>query len=202
MNTKEPITNEMKTKFIKSLNINANELHELNKTNQERFHLMKYMNDLEKKSRTLFHLTLTYRPSFTQCFTENGANALYKTFHKNHLLPAVLKTRNIGRPSKRELQPICFAFLEEHESDYNDISINNLSHKSKPRLHHHVIISVHPENLNFFQYHIGTNTFSHDRYNNFIMTSDLKMCDATRLSYASAMMHKYPDYLSFPDRLH
>jgi len=68
------------------------------------------------------------------------------------------------------------------------------------RLHHHAILAVHPDNVDQLRHLVGTNTLT--RFGHKIMTSDLKECDAIRTLYASKMYWKYPDFLSFPDKMY
>jgi hypothetical protein len=118
-----------------------------------------------------------------------------------------MNTRNYHRESYRAIQPICLAFIHEHEMkptfyeeiDYRNFQMN-IRGEYAERLHHHAILAVHHEHLDRMNELIGTNTlvgnFSHK-----VMTSFIAPRPVTVLRYASSMMKKYPDFLSFPDRL-
>ena len=68
------------------------------------------------------------------------------------------------------------------------------------RLHHHVILAVHQNHLLRMNELIGTNTLV-GKFSYKVMTSFIRPCSADTLKYASKMLMKYPDFLSFPDRL-
>ena len=115
----------------------------------------------------------------------------FTNFYTKYLLPTVLNTKNIHRTSKREIQPITFTFTEEHLQSYES-----------DRLHHHSILCVHPRTLDFFQSlpmkdPIDTET----KYTHKICSSFIRPCEPMTLLYSSKMLSKYPDFLSFPDKL-
>ena len=147
------------------------------------------------QDRTLFHLVLTYKPFQDRTYTEQSVNRFFTKFYLRYFLPYLLGTKNYHRNSSRSLQPICLAFVDEHES----LPIISSSHEYAARLHHHAILAVHHENVDRVRTLVGTNTLSNN-FSHKIMTSYLRECSADTLLYASKMLHRYPDFLSFPDR--
>ena len=112
-----------------------------------------------------------------------------------------MNTSNYHRNNSRSLQPICLVFVDEHETnpvltESYDYSVHS---EYAARLHHHAILAVHHENVDRIRTLIGTNTLS-SNFSHKIMTSYLRECSADTLLYASKMLHRYPDFLSFPDR--
>lgn len=170
---------------------------------QCRLALTEYMYRQELDGRHLFHLTLTYKPYADRIYKEQDINNFYINFHVRHFLPRLLDTRNIHTNAKKKIQPICYAFLEEHEPQSVAVSHDVFTEYVFPvRLHHHAILAVHDQTLNRMQNLVGTNTFANSHYSHKIMTSHLRPCEPKTLLYASKMMWKYPDFLLFPDRLH
>ena len=147
--------------------------------------------------RSMFHLVLTYKPYQDITYDERVVNKFFMTFYLRHFLPKLMNTRNYHRESFRHLQPICLAFIDEHE--HSPVSINSRSEYSA-RLHHHAILAVHPEHLDRINELIGTNTLV-SKFSYKVMTSFLAPRPVSVLKYASKMMMKYPEFLSFPDRL-
>ena len=175
-----------------------------------RIGLTEQMHQLQSENRVLFHMTLTYRPYKDRIYRESDIETFFTNFHVRELLPHLLNTRNIHTVSKKRIQPVCLAFLDEHEMNPVPTATripltgvqDNLSTKWEfpVRLHHHAILAVHPENVERFRTLVGTNTLR--PFSKKIMTSDLKECDPGRLLYASKMYKKYPEYLCFPDKYH
>ncbi len=167
--------------------------------------LMKML-DEQYQERFLFHLVLTYKPYQDITYDERVVNKFFTTFYTRYFLPYLMNTRNYHRQSYRHLQPICLAFLDEHEHspvaykslDFEHLSINTRSEYSA-RLHHHAILAVHHEHLDRMNKLIGTNTLV-GNFSYKVMTSFIRPCDSSILKYASKMMMKYPDFLSFPDK--
>jgi hypothetical protein len=156
--------------------------------------------------RSLFHLVLTYKPYHDITYDERVVNKFFMNFNLRHFLPYLMNTRNFYRESYRAIQPICLAFLDEHEHspvtskylDYDHMTINTRSVYSA-RLHHHVILAVHHDHLDRMNKIIGTNTLV-GKFSYKVMTSFIRPCDAETLKYASKMMMKYQDLLTFPDK--
>lgn len=157
-----------------------------------RLELTEYIHNLvQSEKRSIFHLTTTYKPHEKRIYSKSDIDRFFACLYTKHLLPRVLSTRNIHRPSKRMIQPITFTFTEEHLQSFHS-----------DRLHHHSILCVHPSTLNFFyslpqENPINTNT----PYTHKICTSHIRECEPMTLLYSSHMLKKYPDFLIFPDRL-
>jgi hypothetical protein len=179
-----------------------------NSTIKYREGIANHMSSLESDGRVLYHMTITYRPYADRIYRESDVNTFFINFYVKKLLPLVLGTKNIHTNAKKQIQPVTYTFLDEHEMTPVKKNIirpgsNTLqeSFEFPIRLHHHSILAVHPETLERFQELEGTNTLTDSQLSNKIMTSDLKVCDPNRVMYASKMMYKYPDFLSFPDRM-
>ena len=175
----------------------------MSQVDQYRFALAEYMHQQELHGCHLFHLTLTYKPFGDRVYTESDANSFFINFYVRHFLPYLLNTRNIHTNAKKLIQPICLAFLDEHETDPQFTSIGDYFNTEFPiRLHHHAILAVHPDTVNRLHGLIGANKFANSNFSHKIMTSHLRECEARTLRYASKMLSKYPDFLSFPDKFH
>ena len=153
------------------------------------------------QDRILFHLVLTYKPFHDRSYAESDVNKFFIKFYLRYFLPYLMNTSNYHRDSIRLFQPICLVFVDEHETnpvltESYDYSVHS---EYAARLHHHAILAVHHENVNRIRTLIGTNTLS-SNFSHKIMTSYLRECSADTLLYASKMLHRYPDFLSFPDR--
>jgi hypothetical protein len=168
-----------------------------------RLELTNYFRELQLQGRYLFHMTITYKPYKDRNYSEKSVNTFFINFYVKRLLRYLLKTRNIHTNIKREVQPICYAFLHESEGRPRIAAIRTSSKQSPISvkefpitLHHHAILAVHPDNVDLLRHLVGTNTLN--RFGNIIMSTDLKECDAGRLLYASNTYWKYPDFLTFP----
>ncbi len=149
-------------------------------------------NLVQDENRSLFHLTTTYKPYQDRTYTKSDIDQFFTNFYLKYLLPKVLNTKNYTRPSKRSIQPITFTFTDEHLQSFHS-----------DRLHHHSILCVHPDTLSFVESlpednPIPTNT----PYTHKICTSHIRSCEPMTLLYSSKMYDRYPDFLSFPDKLH
>lgn len=188
--------------WIQYLSRSATSIKDLSSSELERFHLTKYFHDQKYQSnRHLFHLTLTYKPFEDYSYSPKNTNDFFIHFYTKHFLPFLLNTKNFQRSKYRELQPICLAFLDEHESKVSTQKYLNTSRFSA-RLHHHAILAIHADTLDRMQSLIGENTLASNKFSIKVMSSHVRECDAMCLLYASKMYAKYPDFLSFPDRLH
>ena len=167
-----------------------------------RLELTKYFHDIKYQSnRHLFHVTLTYKPFEDKSYSAKNTNDYFIHFYTKYFLPFLLNTKNIQRNKYRELQPICYAFLDEHESRVSSEYYLH-SNRFSERLHHHAILAIHADTYDKMQSLIGENTLASNKFSNKVMSSHVRECDAMCLLYASKMYAKYPDFLSFPDRLH
>lgn len=172
--------------------------------------LCEYFTDLvHNQNRTLFHVVTTYKPYHDTTGNESVVNLYFKNWYQTWLLP-YLCTKNFHRNCKRQIQPITYSFIDEHEQipvkdkftrGTNDKSyaFDLYRYKFPLRLHHHSLVAVHLDTIEKMQGLIGTNTIVGSMYK--IMTSDIKQCnpeDISRLvSYASKMYWKYPEYQVF-----
>lgn len=168
----------------------------LNKTERIRLGFAKSFYDLESEGYYLYHLTLTYKPQTLELTTERVDSCFIK-FHTQFLLPKCLGTRNIHHKKFRKLQPITYAFLDEHDPEKSKF----INSQTSIRLHHHAVYAVHPNAKAWFEKHIGEDTFS-DLWEDLspYLTSDLKPCEPMGVLYASKMLETYPDFLMFPDK--
>ena len=196
------VRNNTASDWIQYLSRSATSIKDLSSSELERFHLTKYVHDQKYQSnRHLFHLTLTYKPFEDYSYSPKNTNDFFIHFYTKHFLPFLLNTKNFQRSKYRDLQPICLAFLDEHESKVSTQKYLNTSRFSA-RLHHHAILAIHTDTLDRMQTLIGENTLASNKFSNKVMSSHVRECDAMCLLYASKMYAKYPDFLSFPDRLH
>jgi hypothetical protein len=194
-----------KKSWISYLSRSANSERDLSHIQKIRYHLTNYFHEIERLSnRSLYHLTLTYKPFKDKLYVPKNTNDFFINFYTKEFLPYLLNTRNYQRGCYREMQPICFAFLDEHEN----ISRSTKQHAKElqtfrftSRLHHHAIIAVHENTIDKMNTLIGVNKFDGAKFTSKVMTSHVRDCDAMCLLYASKMLYKYPDYLQFPDRL-
>ncbi len=154
------------------------------------------------QDRSLFHLVLTYKPFQDKTYSEHSINKFFTKFYLRYFLPYLFGHKNYHRNSNRQFQPICFAFIDEHEPIPTRIPITNdlAIIEYSERLHHHAILAIHPDHLDQMNTLIGTNTLV-GKFSYKVMTSYIRPCSADTLKYASKMMHKYPEYLIFPDRM-
>ena len=198
----DSVRNNTASDWIQYLSRSATSIKDLSSSQQMRFHLAKFTQELEHQSnRHLFHLTLTYKPFEDYSYSPKNTNDFFIHFYTKHFLPFLLNTNNFQRIKYREMQPICLAFLDEHESQVSTQKYLNASRFSA-RLHHHAILAIHSDTLDRMQTLIGENTLASNKFSNKVMSSHVRECDAMCLLYASKMYAKYPDFLSFPDRLH
>jgi hypothetical protein len=107
-------------------------------------------------------------------------------------------TRNYHKKFKKSIQPITMCFLDEHHND----KFENQK-EDTPRLHHHVMIGLHKDTKNNLNQFIGQNLIPTDkRFTTPILTSNLVPCEPMTVLYMSKLLHKYPDFMTFPDKFH
>lgn len=149
-----------------------------------------------EEGRILYHLSLTYKPNSSFDEDSSKTDRKFIWFHTKYFLPTLLGTKNYHFMCHRVLQPKVLAFLDEHHhGKFTTIG-------ETERLHHHAIIAVLPLHENFMNQYIGENTFPVvGRSDSPVMTSDLKPCSPMRVLYSSKMLGKFPDFLSFPDKM-
>jgi hypothetical protein len=180
----------------------------LSRTDKERLQLVSFMDQHRRSGRTLFHLTLTYKPFSDKSYRESDVNNFFKSFYLNHFLPYLLQTKHFNRSYWREFQPICLAFVDGIEPERGQQTLRykkphelGLAARLPALLHHHAILAAHEKTVSDLVLLEGENTFANYGFGYKIMTSDLKRCDATRLLYASKRMRQFPEFMAFPDRL-
>ena len=179
----------------------------LSMTEQYRLSLTEMMHQHQLQGRTLYHLTVTYKPYVDRDYAESDVASFFKWFYLRDLLPLLMSTSNFHRPKYRHIQPIALVFTDEHESKSSDVSkYDPVSNQFKikefaARLHHHVILAVHSDHVEKMNELIGTNTLAKYKPSHQVMTTHIRECDAMCLLYASKLLRKYPDFLSFPDRV-
>lgn len=176
----------------------------LSNSSTYRNHQLTYVDFFQKhqhENRSLFHLTVTYTPYQDRVYHPDDVNKFFSNFYVKSFLPLVLNTRNIHTNAKKSIQPVTFAFLDEHSYSSRTITkASGESHKEfADRLHHHAILAVHPQTLDRINQFAGLNTFPKSKFSNKVMSTDFKECDAATVLYASKMIDKYPDPLMFPD---
>ena len=192
MNTQRLTNPELN--WIRKLDINATSYLELSHTNKIRFELMRYFHQLEESGKPLYFFSVTYKP-LNCAMTPDIANRDFTRFYLRTFLPIILQTKNCNRSKYRNLQPITYAFLEDHKpKGVKDPSNPNVT-VLETRLHHHAICAIHPETLTRFKELEGENTLIEDSET--VGTTDLKRCDVGAVSYATKMMWKHPLELVF-----
>lgn len=169
--------------------------------------LVEYFYKLQSAGRTLYHMSITYKPFQGRVYTEKDVNTFYINFYTKKFLPHLMGTRNYHTNGMRLLQPITYCFVDEHEHKAGLMTVKNIQINNKRlpvtvfavRLHHHAILAVDDYSRDKIESLVGVNTLSNGKFTHKIMTSDIKQCDAQRVVYASKMLWKYPDFMSFPD---
>jgi len=202
--TNDPIREDW-INYIRNSNYDNNPL---TKPNLFRLSLTNKIYELEQEGRTQFHLTVTYKPFSGRIYSEKDINTFFINFYTKKFLPFLLNTKNIHTNIKKSIQPISYCFVDEHETKpvKNQVFNSNTRFVQDTfmfpvRLHHHCILSVHPETLERMESLVGENTLVRNGFSNKFMTTDLKKCESMRLLYSSKMLKQYPDFLSFPDSL-
>ena len=172
--------------------------HSLSQVQSHRLALVKLFHKYAREGRRLFHLTVTYKEYRDTPYDQRICNQFFINFYLKSFLPSLLSTRNFHLPSKRALQPICYAFIDEHESKPK---VRNSKVEFPIRLHHHALLAVHTKILDKLSPMIGTNTVPlRPKYASKVMTTHLRECDPMTILYASKRLRQYPDFLAFPDR--
>ena len=186
--------------FIQSINPSATTLRVLSNTDQMRYGLLQNMLDHQESGRSLFFLTLTYKPFQNKIYSPEDVDQFFTRFYVHHFLPELLQTRHYNRSKFRPLQPNTYAFIDEHKPTTIKSRTNPDLIEISSKLHHHAVLAVHPDTLERIQSLAGENTMN-TGFSSKIMTTDLKPCDAGAVGYSSKMLKKFPDFLIFPDKL-
>jgi hypothetical protein len=188
---------------------------QLSQDHHQRLGLTRMFHDYELENRVLFHMTVTYKMPLKYQYSNQQFNSFFCNFYTKFFLPALIGTRNYHTKSKRPLQPICYAFLDEHESTPTVLDrITGTQVVFPERLHHHAILAVHPNTIARMSSLVGENRVPLDmkspsedwtdrtRCAFKVMTTQIRECEAMTTLYATKCLKKYQDFLSFPDRLH
>ena len=115
-----------------------------------------------------------------------------------------MNTNHINTSTKKLLQPICLAFVDEHEHQAKPKIIRNKitneieqTYIYPVKLHHHAILAVHKDTLKKMQSFIGISKIPRNKWSEKVMSFDIKQCTSTRILYASKMLQKYSDFQSY-----
>ena len=196
MNTK-PIQND--PDYIKSINKSVTTTRELSTTDQMRFGLLQMMLKHQESGRSLFLLSITYKPYQNKIYSSQDVDQFFTRFYLRHFLPELIQTKHYNRSKFRRIQPITISFIDEHKPTVIKSRTNPDLLELSSKLHHHAVLAVHPETLERIQTLTGENTMQ-TGFSSKIMTTDLRPCDVGAVGYASKMFHRYPDFLIFPDK--
>ncbi len=196
-------SNPYRLECIKYLSRYATTDQELSKLDQIRLSLSDMFQTYQNESRVLYHLTLTYFQPSDYNHSLRSTNRFFVNLYLKKLLPYLFQSRHYNRQSLRNLQPIAYVFADEHESkpveQSDPIRLLPKTYAFAARLHHHAILAIHPDTQERFETLLGTNTIR--QFSKQVMTSDLREAEPMRVLYATKMLHKYEDFLTFPDRL-
>jgi hypothetical protein len=171
---------------------------QLSQDHQQRIQLTKMFHQLHQRNHGLFHMTVTYKTYKNTPHTPKNTDDFFINFYLKCFLPELLGTRNIQK--KRNLQPICYSFLDEHEFRPR---VFGTKVTFLDRLHHHAILAVHPNTIPRMNTMIGENCIPfRNKWASKVMTTHMRQCEPMTTLYATKQLKKYPEFLSFPDRLH
>jgi hypothetical protein len=188
---------------------------QLSQDHIQRLALTRMFHQYSLENRVLFHLTVTYKMPKDFQYQPGQYNKFFADFYVKFFLPKLIGTRSYHTKSKRPLQPICYAFIDENESRPVVLERRTGNQVEFPlRLHHHAIVAVHPDTVGRMQTMVGENKIplevkkvsgkwtERSRCAFKVMTTHIRQCDAMTTLYATKQLKKYPEFLSFPDRLH
>lgn len=173
--------------------------HSPSQVQSHRLALVKLFHQYALEGRRLFHLTVTYKEYRDTPYDQRICNQFFINFYLKSFLPSILSTRNFNLPSKRALQPICYAFIDEHESKPK---VRKSKVEFPIRLHHHALLAVPEQTFERLTTMTGTNVIPlRPKFASKVMTTHMRKCDPMTMLYASKRLRQYPDFLAFPDRL-
>jgi len=194
---------DYRLRCIEYLSCSASIPEELSKLDQIRLALSDMFQTYQDEYRILYHMTVTYLQPNTYNHTHAGINRFFVNMYLKRLLPYLCESRHFNRQSFRHLQPIACVFADEHESkpvlQSESIWLLPGTTAFAARLHHHAIVAVHPDTQERFETLLGENTLR--QFSPKIKTSYINEAEPMRVLYATKMLWKYEDYLTFPDRL-
>jgi hypothetical protein len=162
-----------------------------------RLEFTKMFHKYEFYGASIFHLTVTYKSYKGYEYSTKNTNDFFVNFYLKDFLPYLFRTKNIHK--SRNVQPICYAFLDEHESVPKKMTKD---HMFPVRLHHHAILCAQTCVGLQMGRMLGTNMMGFTKNSSKVMTVHLRKCDPMVALYATKRLRKYPEYLVFPDRLH
>jgi hypothetical protein len=192
----EPTPDEMQ-KWKSYLGLSPDQ-SQLSSDHRIRLEFTRMFHQFEFYGASLFHMTITYKSYQGYEYSPKNTNDFFVNFYLKDFLPNLLKTKNIHK--RRHVQPICYAFLDEHESVPKKMTKDYMF---PVRLHHHAILAVqYCVGLQMVRM-LGENMIAFStKYSSKVMTTYLRECDPMVALYATKRLRKYPEYLVFPDRLH
>jgi hypothetical protein len=181
----------------------------ISKIDSEKIELALMLHKLRKEKRRIFHLIITYK-KYERDYSEKDVNTFFKNIFLHSMLPKITSTRRRTSTRQKMLQPICFAFVDEHKRKHSEIPFSTELDRLKAHLHdsdeeefplhHHAIVAVHPEQYDSFKELIGENTLINSHPDTkIIKTSYIIPCEPMRILYASKKLKKYPNYMLFPN---
>jgi len=236
------------TNLHEYLTFNKRDKITLNSADAKRLQLAEFLDNYStsNENRILYHITTTYK-YFNRDYSEHDVNTFFRNLYTKYLLPYLHRPHRYTTTRQRQIQPLCLSFIDEHRnphivSNQNTISkydrINyalelesaidysiEKSFESKPHylflehpLHHHSILSVHPEQVPRMNKLCGSNTlvvFKNEFKNipltlsqelsihnrKIIKTSFIRECEAMTLLYASKNLYNYPEFQIYPDSI-
>lgn len=164
-------------------------LNDLSKVDRQRYELTRQFEAYERKGYKIYHLTVTYKKTEAHAYRTCDIYTFFENMYKQYLLKVMVGS-HYNKPSKRAKQPMTLCFIDEHESKYIDGFAEHY--------HVHAMIAAHPDTVDNLDALLGEDTLDFDKiicHN--IMTSYLSVPGTQCVLYASKMMWKHPDYLSF-----
>ena len=190
---------ELETRWRRYLGIKPNQ-KELSSNHKSRLEFTRFFQSHLMNGLKLFHLSVTYKTYEDKTIFPALTDTFFINFYLKAFLPCLMRTHKYHLSKNRLNQPICYAFLDEHESKPD---LDHPEIKFSERLHHHAIVAVNTIYLEHMRGLCGENTIPcESRFTKKVMTTHIRECEAMTTLYASKCFAKYPDFLSFPDRLH
>ena len=176
----------------------------VNLYDRQREELAKYFYRLERdENRTMFHMTVTYKER-DYIVKNDKYNRDFTKFYCFRFLPYIMKTKKFTKLEMKLLQPITYAFLEEHESKPKQTYIESLNLREvtyAERKHHHAIIASTSHSLDVLNSLCNRQVKSEFNFRQ-IESIMIKKCDSLRLNYTTKdFKFNFEDYLNFPKDL-
>ncbi len=145
----------------------------------------------------IYGITTTYIPNPDREYTPIEVNRFFKSFYWNEFLPNYLFNDRRWLKKYKNLQPLIYSFIDEHEpvARKQQVNFNKFKYDFAIRLHHHAVIAVPPQISDIFETFMGKNTLKRCHY--MIMTSCVEAVDLNWTLYAAKMFRKYNDQYQF-----